>query len=194
MADFPEPYDKLDEAWRSFNFTFIVTYPVDREAELMAILGPLADWKTANTIALERSEAEIAALSGQDLFFAWFNKGSSLVGLEDYAGAAAAYDTAFGVYAGLDPVVRPWRMVWYQHGPYIAYLQTGRYQDVIDLANTAFQTMGEQTVEETFYWRGLAKEQLGDVSGAIADLRKAVELNANYKEAVAELARVESNQ
>ena len=191
MADFPEPYDKLDDAWRSFNYTFIVTYPADREVELMAILGPLADWKTAHTIALERAETEIASLTGQDQFFAWFNKGSSLVGLEDYAGAAAAFDTAFGIYAGLDPVVRPWRMIWYQHGPYIAYMQTGRYQDVIGLADTALSTMGEQTVEETFFWRGLAKEGLGDLSGAIADLRHAVELNVNYREAAVELARLE---
>jgi hypothetical protein len=192
MADFPEPYDKLDGAWRSFNYTFIVTYPAERETELMAILGPLADWETANSIALARAEEEIAALTGQDQFFAWFNKGSSLVGLGDYAGAAAAYDTAFGVYAGLDPIVRPWRMIWYQHGPYVAYLQTGRYQDVIELADTALSTMGEQTVEETFYWRGLAREQLGDLSGAIADLRHAVELNVNYEEAVLELARLEA--
>ncbi|HUF38169.1 MAG TPA: C39 family peptidase, partial [Anaerolineales bacterium] len=190
QSDFPEPYDKLEEAWRSFNFTFIVTYPPEREAEVRAILGPLADWEAANRIALERAEAEIAGLSGQALYFAWFNKGSSLVGLGDHGGAAAAYDAAFGLFAALDSADRPWRMIWYQHGPYIAYMQTGRYQDVIDLANSALVAMGEQTVEETFFWRGLAKEQLGDLDGAIADLRQAVELNTNYDEAVEELERM----
>jgi tetratricopeptide (TPR) repeat protein len=82
-------------------------------------------------------------------------------------------------------------MVWYQHGPYKAYFEMSRYQDVVNLADTTLFSMGEQTVEETFYWRGLAKEQLGDVGGALADMQKAVELNSNYAEALEELARMQ---
>lgn len=191
QPDFPEPYDRLETAWRSFNYTFVVVYPEEREAELLAVLGLLADETAAFTAALARAEAEIDASSGVELFFAWFNKGSSLVGLGDFAGAAFAYDAAFAIYSGLAPETRPWRMVWYQHGPYIAYFETGRFQDVVNLADTTLLTMGEQTVEETFYWRGLAKEQLGDLSGAIADLRRAVELNLYYSEAVQALERLE---
>ena len=191
QADFPEPYEKLVKAWQSFNYTFVVVYPPEREAELFAILGPLADPYTQHQISLEIAEQQIAGSSGVPLYFAWFNKGSSLIGLEDYAGAAAAYDTAFSVYVQLPQEERPWRMVWYQHGPYKAYFETGRYQDVINLANNLLFYMGEQTVEETFYWRGLSKEKLGDIQGALADMQQAVNLNSNYGEALEELRRLQ---
>lgn len=191
QADLPEPYGKLEKAWQSFNYTFLIVYPPEREAELLAILGPLADPHAHYRLALGIAEAQIAVETGQALFFAWFNKGTSLVGLADYTGAAAAYDTAFSVYAGLPEEERPWRMVWYQHGPYVAYFETGRYQDVITLAETTLFSMGEQTVEETFYWRGLAREKLGDLQGALADLQKAIELNGNYIQALEELKRLQ---
>jgi tetratricopeptide (TPR) repeat protein len=192
QADFPEPYAKLATAWRSFNYTFIVVYPPEREAELMGMLGPLADPVFSFQDSVERAEQEIAESSGLPLYFAWFNKGTSLVGLEDYAGAATAFDTAFSVYAQLPTEERPWRMVWYQHGPYKAYYEMGRYQDVVTLADTTLFSMGEQTVEETFFWRGLAKEKLGDMAGALADIQQAVDLNSNYREALEELRRLQS--
>ncbi len=190
QADFPEPYDKLTDAWRSFNFTFIVVFPADRETELMSVLGPLADAENAFRTALTTAENEIAALEGVNLFFAWFNKGSSLTGLQEFAEAASAYDTAFTVYGSLAAEQRPWRMLWYQHGPYESYFAQGRFQDVFNLAETTLSTMGEQTVEETFYWRGLAREQMGDLSGAAADMELAVSLNKNYRAAAEQLARL----
>jgi len=190
QPDLPEPYAKLENAWRSFNYTFLVVYPEEREQEVFSILGPLADEEQAFSIALERAEREIEEQVGLDYFFAWFNKGSSLTGLGDYFGAAAAFDNAFAVYGQLPAEERPWRMVWYQHGPYLSYFQAGRYEDVIALADTTLSTMGEQTIEETFYWRGLAYEQLGYVGQAYADIEQAVSLNSNYTEALKVLDRM----
>ena len=82
-------------------------------------------------------------------------------------------------------------MTWYQFGPYQAYFETGRYQDVVDLAVVTLYPMDEQTVEETFYWRALAKEKLGDLNGALEDMQRAVELNANYQDAVEALKRLQ---
>ena len=122
----------------------------------------------------------MASLSGRDLFFAWFNLGSSQVGLEDYAAAAQAYDQAFQLYQGLSEEQRPYRLMWYQIGPYVAYYYAGRYQDVVNLANTTFNWVGQPVLEESYFWRGLAYEALGDLDKAIADLKKAAQLNPNY--------------
>lgn len=191
MADFPEPYDKLNTAWQSFNYTFVVVFPPEREAELMQVLGPLSDPATSYQLAAARADEQIATQTGQAQFFAYYNKGSALVGLGDYAGAAAAFDAAFALYPQLPLEVRPWRMTWYQFGPYQAYFETGRYQDVIDLAVVTLYPMDEQTVEETFYWRALAKEKLGDLNGALEDMQRAVDLNANYQEAAEALKRLQ---
>ena len=65
-----------------------------------------------------------------------------------------------------------------------------RYQDIIELANTTFFALGEYTLEESFYWRGLAHEALGKMNEAVFDLKKAVELNPRFTPAREELARL----
>lgn len=181
--DMRVPYGEYIDGWRSFNYLFLVVYPGEREAELYDALGDWADPTWASERALEVADEEADTLEGIDGFFAWFNKGSSLVDLLRYAEAATAYDTAFELYAQLDDddTQRPYRILWYQTGPYFAYFYSGRYQDVIDLANTTlYETISEPTLEESLYWRGLAKEALGDVNGAVADLAEAVRLNPNF--------------
>jgi tetratricopeptide (TPR) repeat protein len=99
--------------------------------------------------------------------------------LQDYAGAAKAFDSAFAIYAALPQEERPWRVLWYLDGPYAAYYYTGRYQDVVNLAYTALVNVDKAVLEETYYWRGMAKEALGDRPGAVEDLTRAYELNPN---------------
>ncbi len=190
MPDFPLPYQTMEERWRDFNSVYLIVYPPEREAEVMAILGSQADETRNYEAAAERASQETGELSGRDLYFAWFNLGSDLVALEDYAGAAQAFDSAFAVYPTIPEDERPWRVMWYRIEPYAAYYHTGRYQDVVNLANNTFFALGEYTLEESFYWRGLANQALGDLNVATFDLRKALELNPNFtpaREALREL-------
>ena len=80
---------------------------------------------------------------------------------KDYTRAAAAYDAAFANYAQIPEKTRPWRMMWYQTGPYFAYYYTGRYQDVINLATQTLDAMSEPILEESFYWRARASFSSG---------------------------------
>jgi tetratricopeptide (TPR) repeat protein len=82
-------------------------------------------------------------------------------------------------------------MMWYQTGPYFAYYYTGRYVDVLTLADQTLEAMTKPILEESFYWRGLAKEALGDVAGAVADLTTSVALNPNFAPGWAQLARLQ---
>jgi len=176
-------YETYLEGWRSFDYLFMVVYPPEREGEVFELLGSWADPTWANQHALEVAELEVQTMTGNDLFFAWFNKGSSHVKLQQYIDAAFAYDQAFSVYAQLgdDDTQRPYRIMWYQTGPYWAYYYAGRYQDVINLANTTlFETISEPTLEESIYWRGQAYLALGQTNDAIADFRETVRLNPNF--------------
>ncbi len=193
MPDFPVSYEDMETYWRHFNYTYIIVYPPEREAEVMALLGPQAD-ETANyQYAAQKASEDIFSLEGRAQMFAWFNRGTNLVYLDDYAGAAAAYDEFFARYAALDPaeVNPPWRNLWYQTGPYWAYYYTGRYYDVLNLATTTIETASEPAIEESWYWRALAKEALGDIDGAIADLREAISLNSNFRSAQVQLERIQ---
>lgn len=120
-------YQDLKSYWRAFNFTYLVVYAPEREEEIKTILGPHLDEQANDRFAAQIASNDIYAVTGRDRFFAWFNRGTNLVRLQDYAGAAAAYDGAFALYPTIPEKERPWRMMWYQTGPYWAYYYTGRY-------------------------------------------------------------------
>ena len=87
-----------------------------------------------------------------------------------FEAAAAAYDQA-RLY-GLPP-----RMLWYQFGPYEAYLEAGRPSDVLALAEATLATQGGRSLEETYYYQGRALMMAGNAPAARAALARAVELN-----------------
>lgn len=178
--DFPVSYDDLLTQWRSFNYIFLVIYSADQETNLINILGEYADDRNADLIAYQNANEEIYTTQGNDLFYAWFNRGTSMVQLQDYAGAAESYDQAFLVYAQLPEKDRPWRMMWYQTGPYFAYYFSGRYQDVINLATLTIDSANEPYLEESFYWRAQAYVALGYTQNAIDDLNKSLEYHPNF--------------
>jgi tetratricopeptide (TPR) repeat protein len=132
--------------------------------------------------ALTRSQSD-AASDPENAFF-WFNLGTNYNALGDYQSAAAAFDQARAI--GL-----PWRMLWYQFGPYEAYYQTGRYEDVILLADVTLKD--RPYFEESFYYKGLAQEALGNIDAARANYQEAAEFNPNFALAVAALSQLESN-
>jgi tetratricopeptide (TPR) repeat protein len=161
-------YAELDAVWRVFNRTYVVIYPAEKESTVQEILSESGEgeqmWQRAFRIAQEE------LLEDRENAFAWFNLGTSALQLGDTQQAAEAFDWAR--HLGL-----PWRMFWYQFGPFEAYMAQGRYQDVIALAEAG---MDDAAIEEWYYWRGRALEMTGDVAGAQTDYRSAIELNANY--------------
>lgn len=183
-------YEKLESYWRAFNFTYLVVYPSELGKEVMAILGPNADEKFNYRYAAQKASNEIYALTGRDQFFAWFNLGDNLLSLQDFTGAASVYDGAFALYPDIPETERPWRMMWYQTGPYWAYYYTGRYQDVINLSTTTLNAMSDPVLEESYYWRALAREALGDNKGALKDLRLSLEYHPGFEPVLAEIKQI----
>lgn len=183
------PYEEVEKSWRAFNYVYMVIYPAEREADVMALLGRDAD-ETANyQRAAQKASDEIYATSSIDQFFAWFNRGSSLVQLQDYMGAALAFDEAFAIYPTIPEKERPWRMVWYVTAPYFAYFHSGRYYDVLSLAeNTLATIQGDKNLEESYYWRAMAKAALGDTAGAIEDYRLSLKYHPGFEPALYQLS------
>jgi hypothetical protein len=177
-ADTPLGYDSLLYDWRAFNFVYLVAYPWERQAEVLALLGTDADLEINRLATLNLAREEIQTLSGQAQAFAYFNLGSAHVARYEYIDAANAYDMAR--YLGL-----PWRFLWYQTGPYFAYFYAGRYQVVIDLANETLNA--QEHLEESWYWRGMARFQLGDRQGAVDDWRKALTWHPGFAPALEQL-------
>ena len=138
--------------------------------------------------AAQKASDEIYQTSGADQFFAWFNRGSSLVGLNDYYGGSVAYDEAYRLYPSIPEKDRPYRITWYQTGPYYAYYYAGRYQDVYDLATQTITTARKPYLEESFYWRAKASIMIGDQPGAISDLCESLDYHPEFAPSVYELS------
>lgn len=191
-------YDHINTYWRHFNRNYIVLYTADREAELMEILGDDADELTNYINALSMSIAEAEANEADP--FAWFNLGTNYLRIADlypdreaavtyYQYAAASFDRARNAGNGL-----PWRMLWYQFGPFEAYNAVGRYGDTIALARATIATKAASdeylNVEEVYYYAGVAREALGERDNAIANYSTAALLNPRYALANEALARI----
>lgn len=171
-ANLTVAYAQLETDWKAFNNLYIVFYLPQEQAELQSILG--ADWDAdANRQrALELAQAETQA-APQDTF-AWFNLGSNLVYFERYNDAANAYDKSREI--GL-----PLRMFRYQFGPFIAYFQSNRNDDL--LALTDYARGVTEMSEETWLWYGWALYRKDDFKGARAAWNKALEIRPGYVDA-----------
>ena len=175
------PYDELYNDWRSFNYLFMVVYPPDQHQNIVITLGDYVDAEWAARRALDVARQDTEDQTGIEEFFAWYNIGTSRVELFQYYDAAVAYDQAFALYAELDEDnPPPYRILWYQTGPYKAYYYTSRWNDIISLATSTLETHSKSPFEESYYWRAWAYKEKGMTEEAIADFLEVIRLNPNY--------------
>lgn len=181
QPNFRIKYEKIDSEWRSFNYEFMVVYPGDREAELYSILGPYTNEQWTKENALKMADEQVAsATDAESFFYAYFNRGSALVNLNDFYSAALSYDMAYQFYAELEQAIRPYRIVWYQTGPYYAYYYSGRYQDLINLADIALASTSEPFLEESYYWRAKANQALGMLNLVEEDVNNCLNVHPGF--------------
>ncbi len=173
------PYDQFEKYWRQFDRTYVPIYPNDKADQVTAILGDQLDEAAMWAGSLATAQQE--AVAHPDDPFAWFNLGTSYVALQDWPNAAAAYDRARQL--GL-----PWRMTWYQFGWFEAYLHTGRYDDVLALADATIKVT--PNIEEMFYYKGLALQALGNPDAARSQFELALKYNSNFEPARQALAQM----
>jgi hypothetical protein len=180
-----EDYAVIDELWSHFNRRYLVVYPPEREAELAQIIGPDMDTTHNARQSLETAIVEARLLPSNP--FVWFNLASSLTLLGRYAEAAQYYDYARSVNGGQ----LPYRITWYEFGPFEAYYNAGRYDDALALIAFTIET-SKGEVEEMFYWRGMIAAARGDVANAVNDFTITLRFNANFTPAAVALQQVQS--
>jgi tetratricopeptide (TPR) repeat protein len=167
-------YAEFDLWWQQFNRVYILAFLPAQEETVKGILG--IDWEEdANRQnALAAGQAEVAA--DPDNAYAWFNLGMEQVVLTDYGGAANSFDEARRL--GL-----PMRMLRYQFGPFFAYYNTNRLEDLAQMIDYALQITPNS--EEALLWKGWAFYKAGDTNAAIEQFRLAQQENpkSTYVEA-----------
>jgi len=165
-ADLTISYKQLQTEWEPFNNLYMVLYFPQNEAELQSLLG--ADWDPDANRQRALDESLTATEADPNDAYAWFNLGSNLVYFERYDEAARAYDKSREI--GL-----PLRMFRYQFGPFIAYFQSNRNDDLLVLTDYA-RGVTEMS-EEAWLWYGWGLYRQNDFKGAKAAWEKALSIN-----------------
>jgi hypothetical protein len=170
-AGIPKPYTEFDKDWENFNRAFIVVYKQEDEATVRNLLGDWADvtWAAEHAAQVAQAEAQVNPQNS----FAWYNLGTSLTRLGQFEQAAVAFDQARRIGT------LPWRITLYQFGPFEAYYNVGRYEEVLSLVNSNLNNGGEY-IEETYYWQGKVLEAQGDDANAAESFRRALQHNPRF--------------
>jgi tetratricopeptide (TPR) repeat protein len=72
--------------------------------------------------------------------------------------------------------------MWYQFGPFEAYYEMERYDDVLIYVESNLSNGGEY-VEETYYWQGRALAAQGQTNAARSAYREALRRNYLFEDA-----------
>ena len=159
-------YERLDEGWQQFNRVFLLAYLPHQEDRVREILGDHWDEDINRQAALDQARSE--TISDPENAYTWFNLGMNLVYFERYGEAASAFDTARNI--GL-----PQRMLRYQFGPFFAYYNANRMEDLTNLVDYALRIT--DVSEEALIWKGWSFFRQGDDSAAIEQFLIALEAN-----------------
>ena len=122
-------YQDYLDIWQSFNYEFLVLVPFDKVEKTEVILGAILDEEVAWRSALDLANKRLS--QNPDDSYATFNKAVALYHIGEYRQSIAVYET---VAASL-----PFRTLWYQLEPILAYYQVGDYDKVLALSNQILQ-------------------------------------------------------
>ncbi|MFN8493105.1 MAG: C39 family peptidase [Caldilineaceae bacterium] len=171
-------YAEADQLWRIMNRKYVVVYKAEQAPLVQRILGDNLNNGTMWQRALAQAQTELKQQPNDE--FAWFNYGSSLYALNRSSEAVTAFQKAAAL--GL-----PERMDWYQYEPLEADYATGRYTDLIQLADANLASA--TGIEELYYWKALALAALDNPVQAQQALQQALTIKPNYQQALTALQR-----
>lgn len=181
----------LERLWMHFSYAYLLVYPADQEEIIQNTLGmqwdEAANAEHALRIMQEKASIDFPDGNIEDKFFAKFGVGETALLIGDYKQAGQAFDDAFREYAQLPSYKRPFRVMWYQFGPYEAYFKTERFEDCANLAQNTIANSSASGLEESWYWRGRCVEELGDINSARFYYKKALEWHPGWQPAQAAL-------
>lgn len=188
----PFEFTALESLWAQFNRATVVVYSADQAGTLAQAVGPdVLDEATMWLGAAQRAHEALAV--DPDDAFAWFDLGASLYHLGALGGDGTLFDQSAVAFDRAREIGLPWRTLWYQFEPYLAYIAAGRFDEVLALTEAVMTTSGGRNIEETYLFRGHALLASGDPSGAERAYERALRLNPGLDAAREALANLNAS-
>lgn len=163
-------YEEFNKLWEAFNYEYLVLVKPENVEIAEAILGEMVEPGVAWQAALARSDEMIRQQS--DNVYGHFNKSVAHYELGEYQLSVEAYEQ---VESRL-----PFRMLWYQIEPILAYYQLGEYARVFEITDRILNNHN-RAFSELYEIRGNIYERQGQQDLAQEEYEKAGFYNRNYE-------------
>lgn len=162
-------YAEFNILWEKFNFEYLVFVPKNKIEIVERILADNTDEEYAWQNAASASRRKL--VDNPDDMYARFNLAVALYNIGDYQGSVAEYEKTINHL--------PFRTLWYQIEPILAYYKIGNYDKVIEASKTIFDSQNP-SYSELYFLRGAVFEKQGESSKSQEEFAKATAYNTSF--------------
>ncbi len=163
-------YEEFDVIWKKFNYEYLVLVPSEKMETARLIVGEDLNEELAWEKAVKNAREELV-LDPSDIT-SRFNLSVALYNTGNYQEAVNEFEK---VEARL-----PFRTLWYQIEPILAYYELGNYDRVFSITDKVLNG-GNRAYSEVYIIRGNVYKNIGDTIKAKTEYEKAVYYNKNLK-------------
>jgi tetratricopeptide (TPR) repeat protein len=175
-------YSTFEDLWLPFQYEFLVIARPDQAGVMEALLGDLANQKSAWQKFYNQSQKAIEQQPESTEHI--FNQSIAAFHLGNFQESIQLFEQ---VQKGLSE-----RMLWYQIQPIEAYLEMGNYEKVFALTDSIL-TGPNKAFSELYMLRGEAYERLGNPQVALSEYELALLYNKNLQAAQEKLRELRGN-
>lgn len=165
-------YEDFNALWKRFNYEYLVLVPQDKVEIAEAIFQEDKDEKIAWQKAVQNSTNEL--LENPNDIYARFNLSVALYNIGEYQKSVEEFEKVENLL--------PFRTLWYQIEPILAYYELGNYERVFEITDKILNAYN-RAFSELYILRGNIYKNQGNLESARAEFEKAVFYNTNIKSA-----------
>ena len=162
-------YDEFNRLWEAFSYEYVVLVPPEKKEIAEAILGGYVDeryaWEQSVSLATDSLKQY------PNNIYATFNRSVAYYHLGQYEKAIADFESVENQL--------PWRTLWYQIDPILAYYQSGNFDRVLSITDQVL-TNHNRAFSELYFLRGKIFKSQGDELAAQEEFRKVELYNQNF--------------
>lgn len=162
-------YQDFLTLWQGFNYEYLILVPKEKQDIAEAILGESLDERKAWKKALKVAQEELEQDTGN--IFTKFNLSVAYYYLGDFQKSVETFESVEGRL--------PFRTLWYQIEPILAYQKLKNYERVFQLTDKILNTYN-RAFSELYQIRGEIYQELGKEDLARAEFEKVYIYNKNF--------------
>lgn len=160
---------EFNDIWKKFNYEYLVLVPQEKQEIANAILGEDVDPKVAWQKALRQAQGIIQENPNDidarfNLSVAYYNVGDFQKSVEEFEKVESQL---------------PFRTLWYQIEPILAYYELGMYDRVFEITDRVLN-YHNRAFSELYFIRGNIYLKQGNTNAAQQEFQKAVLYNQNF--------------